>query len=187
MALVTPSGSSAIAVTRGHPDLGSLTTVTSVTRPSGGDRGDPGAALWMRISGVVVVALAAAVLSIVACFTAMAYVGATPAPVGTAVTVLVNCSLPWISARVAGVRAAAAVPAAVWVLVALVAAAPGPGGDIILPGTWQGFTFLLLGAVAALVGVIWLSGMPASAARRAPTSADRAAPGAAEFRSQRRS
>lgn len=136
----------------------------------------------MRISGVVVVALAAAVLSIVACFTAVEYVGATPAPVGIVVTVLVNCSLPWISARVAGARAAAAVPAVVWVVVALVAAAPGPGGDVILPGTWQGLTFLLLGAVAALVGVVWLSGLPAAEARRAPTSADPATIRRAESR-----
>lgn len=61
------------------------------------------------------------------------------------------------------------VPSAIWVIVALLFSSSGPAGDVIVPGNWQGKTFLLLGMLGAAAGVflvlqrsLWVRTAPAA-------------------------
>jgi hypothetical protein len=79
------------------------------------------------------------------------YVGAVPVPIGTVVTLL---SLPWLIRFVADVSSAAvaiASPLVVWVAVVGVLGFTGPGGDVLLPSTWQSLLLLVAGLLSGLV------------------------------------
>ncbi|WP_300010242.1 hypothetical protein [Pseudonocardia sp.] len=80
-------------------------------------------------------------------FTPM-YAGGFPVPMGVVFTVLI---LPWLVLRAGEIDprpAAAAAPLIAWFLVVAVLAVAGPGGDVMLPVTWQS-GLLFLGGVGA--------------------------------------
>jgi hypothetical protein len=78
------------------------------------------------------------------------YAGAIPVPLGIVVTLL---SLPWL-VRAAGeldprpLRAAA--PLIGWAIAVFALAFIGPGGDTMLPPTWQSMLFVLVGLGSGL-------------------------------------
>ncbi|MEJ8280511.1 hypothetical protein [Pseudonocardia spirodelae] len=80
------------------------------------------------------------------------YIGPVPVPLGTLIVVV---SLPWLvhvsATEILPTPAGAAAPLAVWFLGVLVLGLLGPGGDVLLPVTWQS---MLLLAAGAAVGVI---------------------------------
>ncbi|WP_379583984.1 hypothetical protein [Pseudonocardia hispaniensis] len=79
------------------------------------------------------------------------YIGAVPAPIGT---VVVAVTLPWLVRRAAEVDTAPAVagsPILVWVLVTGVLGLAGPGGDALLPGTWQSLLLVIAGLATGLL------------------------------------
>lgn len=80
------------------------------------------------------------------------YIGPVPAPVGTVLAVF---SLPWLvrlsAAEVSPTTAGAAAPVLVWFLLVLVLGLFGPGGDVLLPATWQSLLLLFAGAIAGVV------------------------------------
>jgi hypothetical protein len=79
------------------------------------------------------------------------YVGAVPVPVGTLVTAL---SLPWLVRFAADVSSAGwviASPLVVWVVVVGVLGFAGPGGDVLLPGTWQSLLLVVVGLLSGLI------------------------------------
>ncbi len=80
-------------------------------------------------------------------FTPM-YAGGFPVPMGVVFTVLI---LPWLVLRAGEIdtrTAAAGAPLIAWFLVVTVLAVAGPGGDVMMPVTWQS-GLLFLGGVGA--------------------------------------
>nr|WP_255426319.1 hypothetical protein [Pseudonocardia sp. C8] len=81
----------------------------------------------------------------------MLYIGPVPVPVGTVVAVV---SLPWLVhttvTEISPTPAGAAAPLLVWFVSVLVLGMLGPGGDVLLPGTWQSLLLLLAGSAAGL-------------------------------------
>jgi hypothetical protein len=76
------------------------------------------------------------------------YLGGVPAPLGVLLTVAV---LPWLVLRAGEVdRRLAAVPAFAWFATVGVLGLAGPGGDVLLPGTWQSALLFVSGVGAAL-------------------------------------
>ncbi|MGE3288010.1 MAG: hypothetical protein AB7J32_18195 [Pseudonocardia sp.] len=81
------------------------------------------------------------------------YHGAVPLPMGTLLTVLI---LPWLVARAAEIdprRWVAASPFLAWAVTVGVLGVVGPGGDVVLPATWQSLLLLAGGLVAGFVGL----------------------------------
>lgn len=112
------------------------------------------AATWERIVGGVLVGVAAVMVALIECF----YVdlhgpGGVPVPVSQAVAFGGNLVFPWLMFRATEVRGTALLPAFGWIVVAFIFAASGPAGDVVVPGNWQGISFLLVGALAAVGGV----------------------------------
>jgi hypothetical protein len=74
--------------------------------------------------------------------------GPIPMPMGALLSMLV---LPWLVARAGEVDprpAVAGAPLVAWVLVVGVVGLAGPGGDVLLPATWQSL-LLVVGGLAA--------------------------------------
>ncbi|ALE74954.1 hypothetical protein AD006_01305 [Pseudonocardia sp. EC080610-09] len=82
----------------------------------------------------------------------MLYIGPVPVPVGT---VVVLVSLPWLVhttvTEISPTTAAAAAPVLLWFASVLVLGMFGPGGDLLLPATWQSLLLLVAGAAAGVV------------------------------------
>ncbi len=79
------------------------------------------------------------------------YLGAVPAPIGTLAALL---TMPWLVREAAEVDPAALVagaPVLVWLLVVGVLGLGGPGGDVLLPATWQSLLLVVAGLGAGLV------------------------------------
>lgn len=81
----------------------------------------------------------------------MLYVGSVPVPLGTLIVLI---SLPWLvhvsATEVSATAAGAAAPVVVWFASMLVLGLLGPGGDVLLPATWQSLLLLAAGAFAGL-------------------------------------
>ncbi|MBN9735842.1 MULTISPECIES: hypothetical protein [unclassified Pseudonocardia] len=82
----------------------------------------------------------------------MLYIGPVPVPVGT---VVVLVSLPWLVhttvTEISPTTAGAAAPVLLWFASVLVLGMFGPGGDLLLPATWQSLLLLVAGAAAGVV------------------------------------
>lgn len=79
------------------------------------------------------------------------YIGPVPVPLGTLGILL---SMPWLVRMSAGVLPSpggAAAPILAWFLTTAVVGGFGPGGDTLLPLTWQTVLLLLTGVVVGLV------------------------------------
>ncbi|MEU7812162.1 hypothetical protein [Pseudonocardia sp. NPDC049154] len=103
---------------------------------------------WLTLAAVL---LAAALLTALELLLQPMYIGPVPVPVGT---VLVLLTMPWLihaAAEVSTATAVAASPLAVWVVVIGVLGFAGPGGDVVLPATWQSFLLLVAGLLAGLL------------------------------------
>jgi hypothetical protein len=102
------------------------------------ERGGLGVIALLALDGVLVGAVGLA-------FTPL-YVGAVPAPLGVLLSVLV---LPWLVLRAGEIdRRLAGVPIFAWFFTVAVLGLAGPGGDVLLPGTWQSL-LLFVGGVGA--------------------------------------
>ncbi|HEY0811654.1 MAG TPA: hypothetical protein VGE11_00115 [Pseudonocardia sp.] len=79
------------------------------------------------------------------------YFGAVPAPIGVLLTVAV---LPWLVLRAGEIdRRSAGLPAFAWFATVGVLGLAGPGGDVLLPGTWQSLLLFVGGVGASLWGL----------------------------------
>ncbi|MGI9000054.1 MAG: hypothetical protein ACR2GH_00125 [Pseudonocardia sp.] len=78
------------------------------------------------------------------------YAGAVPVPMGALLSILI---LPWLVRRAGEIDerpTRAGAPLAAWVLVVGVLGFAGPGGDVMLPSTWQSLLLLTGGLGAGL-------------------------------------
>jgi hypothetical protein len=80
-----------------------------------------------------------------------------PLPVAALVAGVGNVSLGIAGARVLRRRLGAVIPGIIWLVIALGLGMQTTEGDLIVPGTFRGLCFLLVGTVAA-AGVVGLTG-----------------------------
>jgi hypothetical protein len=81
------------------------------------------------------------------------YVGGVPAPVGALLSVV---ALPWLVLRAGELDprpAVAGAPLFAWVLAVGVLGLGGPGGDVLLPETWQSLLLVFGGLFAGLLAL----------------------------------
>jgi len=82
------------------------------------------------------------------------WVGGIPVPVTVLVAALANLGLVMLAGRVTDRTPLIAAPLIGFLLVYLLAAADGPGGDAVLPADWRALLLLFVGLVPA---GIWLA------------------------------
>ncbi|GEL18566.1 hypothetical protein [Pseudonocardia asaccharolytica] len=105
----------------------------------------------MRIAVLALLLVDSAALAAAELMFQPLYIGAVSAPVGALVAAV---TLPWLVRRAAEVDTAPAVagsPVLVWLLVIGVLGLAGPGGDLLLPGTWQSLLLVIVGLAAGLL------------------------------------
>jgi hypothetical protein len=81
------------------------------------------------------------------------YAGTVPTPVGALLSIAV---LPWLVLRAGeldGRPAVAGAPLVAWVLAVGVLGVGGPGGDVLLPATWQSALLVFGGLFAGLLAL----------------------------------
>ncbi|RSM86983.1 hypothetical protein DMH04_12105 [Kibdelosporangium aridum] len=116
---------------------------------------------WMRLVGLLLLSLALTLIELLYLplrfdGALLPMVGGLPFPISAVVAAV---TLPWLikrARRISPRLLVAGSPLWIWLLGVLVAAFPGPGGDVVLIGDWR--ALLLLGC-GALAGSITLGGM----------------------------
>jgi hypothetical protein len=81
------------------------------------------------------------------------YAGSVPAPVGAVLSIIV---VPWLVLRAGELDArpgVAGAPLLAWLLVVGVLGLGGPGGDVLLPATWQSALLVFGGLFAGLLAL----------------------------------
>lgn len=92
-----------------------------------------------------------AAVGVLGCFHYSAAVAGLP--IGAVLAIAGNFVMCWVGGRAMRSKLGAAVPAAGWVLTAMVFAVQRPEGDIVVTSTAVGLAFLFGGTVAAGVGI----------------------------------
>jgi hypothetical protein len=117
----------------------------------------------------VLAVVAGAWLALVEVFWLPLAAGPVPIPLSVLAAVVGNLLLVRLAHRLSGSRAVAALPALVWLVVALGATMRRSEGDLVLVGSGTtgtvGFAFLLCGVVAAALAVGRVMGSPVRPAR----------------------
>jgi hypothetical protein len=101
------------------------------------------------------------------------YAGSVPAPVGAVLSIAV---LPWLVLRAGELDprpGVAGAPVIAWLLAVGVLGIGGPGGDVLLPATWQSLLLVFGGLFAGLLalrrvligGTVWTDGRERSDVR----------------------
>ncbi|MBV9593073.1 MAG: hypothetical protein JO147_04655 [Actinobacteria bacterium] len=120
--------------------------------------------------GVVLIALVSIVLAALEVLLVPSYIGSVIFPITVVVAIAGNLGLPWLIREIQPTRWSVCVPAVCWVLVVLgLGFTSRPEGDVLLPGygdgEWVAYALLLIGALAAAIGVIRMM-PPVSSSRR---------------------
>jgi hypothetical protein len=100
---------------------------------------------------LVAVLAASAALAVAELIYQPTYVGTVPAPLGT---LLILGTMPAMirgAATVAATPLVAGSPLVIWLVVVGVLGLAGPGGDVMLPQTWQSLLLLLAALLAGLL------------------------------------
>ena len=110
-----------------------------------------------RVAGGLLVVVLAVWLALVEVFWLPLRVSGVPVPVSVVAAVVGNLLLVALAARLTGSRLAAALPAVMWLVVAVGASLRRPEGDLLLTGGgvlgFLSLAFLLAGVVAAAFAV----------------------------------
>ena len=129
--------------------------------PAAPRRGVPGLLALLAFDGLLLGAIGLVLTPM--------YVGGVPAPVGAALSIV---TLPWLVLR-AGERdprpSVAGAPLLAWLLAVGGLGLGGPGGDVLLPATWQSLLLVFGGLFAGLLALrrvlVGGAGSPAGAQR----------------------
>lgn len=126
--------------------------MSSAAAPDHRDQPDVRAPLEATAIGVLLglLTLNGALLGVVGLLFNPLYNGAVPVPMGAVLSILI---LPWLVRRTAEIdprRLAAAAPLVAWMIAVGVLGLAGPGGDVLLPGTWQTILLCAGGPAAGL-------------------------------------
>jgi hypothetical protein len=123
-----------------------------------------------RLGAALLVTVLAAWLALVEVFWLPLRVFGVPVPVSVVAAVVGNLLLVGLAARLTGSRLGAAVPAVVWLVVAVGASLRRPEGDLLLIGGgvlgFLSLAFLLAGVVAAAFAVGKVLAAPRAGADR---------------------
>lgn len=118
-------------------------------RPSRGPRvadlHGPGLLALLTVDGLL--------LGVVGLVLTPMYAGPVPTPVGAVLSILV---LPWLVRRAGELDprpGAAGAPVLAWLLAVGVLGLGGPGGDVLLPATWQSLLLVFGGLLAGLLAL----------------------------------
>ena len=109
--------------------------------------GRPGAA---TVASYVLVLVLSLLLAVWGAFLVPLRYGTVVLPVSWAIALTGNLCLGWAGARLLG-RSGAIGPGLIWLATALTLGSRRSEGDLIVPGTWTGLVFLMVGAVASAV------------------------------------
>ena len=130
--------------------------------------------------GAAAAVVASAWLAAVEVFWLPLRVAGVLVPVSVVAAVVGNLVLPRLALRLTGSRVVAALPALTWAAVVVAAMDRRPEGDLILIGTGVlgavNLAFLLLGVLAAALGVGWALGSPPRRPDVSPASSREPAP-----------
>jgi hypothetical protein len=138
----------------------------------------------LRLLGWAVAAVVvAAWLALVEVFWLPWRLAGIPVPISIVAAVVGNLLLVDAARRLSGSRLVAALPAVVWLVVAVAGAMRRPEGDLLLPGgdtvtSTLSLGFLLLGVVAAAFAVGRALGSPVGRAELSPSGAGSGSGGA---------
>jgi len=105
----------------------------------------------VKAATLVAVLLASAVLAVLELLLEPSYIGPVPVPLGALMALV---TLPWLVAAAGELSATPLVagsPLLVWVVVTGVLGFGGPGGDVLLPATWQTLLLIVVGLLAGLL------------------------------------
>jgi hypothetical protein len=109
--------------------------------------------LLLRVAGLVVAVLAAAVSALIEVFMVPLRVGGVLIGLSLVLAVVGNVTLVWFTYRVTGWPWAVALPALAWFAVFLPASDRTTEGDLLLTGdNWVGITTILCGSIAFAIG-----------------------------------
>lgn len=103
---------------------------------------------WQRVAGGLLVSAGALQLAVLECFLIPLYIDAVPVPLAVVLAVVGNVAAPRLMYVATAHRMVCVLPVALWLIVTLVLASRGPGGDLVVPGTVMGLAFLFLGTIA---------------------------------------
>ncbi|WP_214364385.1 hypothetical protein [Pseudonocardia sp. H11422] len=107
----------------------------------------------MRVLVLTLLLLDSAMLAAFELMLQPSYIASVPVPIGTVIVLL---TMPWLVRRSAEVEPApvvAGAPVMVWLAVVGVLGLTGPGGDVLLPATWQSLLLIVSGLGAGLWSV----------------------------------
>jgi hypothetical protein len=105
----------------------------------------------VRAATLVALLVLSAVLGVLELLVQPSYVGSVPVPLGTA---LILATMSWMVSAAGEISPSPLVagsPLWVWILVTGVLGLAGPGGDTLLPATWQTLLLILAALVCGLI------------------------------------
>lgn len=111
-----------------------------------------------KLFGGFLVAFGALELAVWECFLVSLHIGSVAVPISALLALVGNFGLPYLMRVATRNRVAMVLPAAIWLVVALMFSIQRPEGDLIVPGDWAGVAFLFTGMVAAGIGTGWQIG-----------------------------
>jgi hypothetical protein len=107
-----------------------------------------------RVLGGVFVGLLMVLVTFVECFLINLRVSGVPCPVMQIAALVINFLAPKLAYSLTRARPATLIPAIVWAVISFTLAVRGPGEDVVVTGNWQGMTYLLLGTLGAVAGIV---------------------------------
>ncbi|MGI8868516.1 MAG: hypothetical protein ACR2F6_06625 [Mycobacteriales bacterium] len=119
-----------------------------------------------RIEAGVVIGACSAALALLEVFLIPLRDGTAAVPVAVVLALVANFVAPGLMRWATQVPALAFAPPVLWFLIVGPGTISGPGGDVLIPGNWQGWGFLLAGVVGILGGLVYDAARSAAAAGR---------------------
>lgn len=109
--------------------------------------------MWQRVLGGVLVAVGTLQLALIEVFLVPLRAGSVPIPLSILLAIVGNVALTRLMYHATYNRGVSALPVALWLVVVLMFASRRSEGDLVIPGTGMGLSFLLIGTIAGAFAV----------------------------------